>query len=59
MICLSLDMARGEWMRKEYRIKGGGGGGERQKNNEKRRKEEIEKNLYQQEGKKLDNGFIY
>lgn len=52
-------MARGEWMRKEYRIKGGGGGGERQKNNEKRRKEEIEKNLYQQEGKKLDNGFIY
>lgn len=49
MTCLSLDMARGEWMRKEYRIRGGGGGGERQKNNEKRREEEIEKNLYQQE----------
>lgn len=48
MTCLSLDMARGEWMRKEYRIRGGGGG-ERQKNNEKRREEEIEKNLYQQE----------
>lgn len=54
-------MARGEWMRKEYWIRGGGGGeGERQKKSkEKKRKEEIEKNLYQQEGKKLDNGFIY